>query len=188
MTTKIQATTITLTRAEGMIHECMTLTVSATDVRNELGDRVGDFIATTDVWRRANAVLAAWSRTAPRSGGYDKCDFRVTYADGDTYDGRYDLKAIAADGYPSIERHMFRHCECSSGRQKPAHATREQWDAYLRDVLGDKGMREYASFLDTYAIGNLNDAPTSGPNPIACPCGTGQCRECDDNGMIEACG
>lgn len=41
----------------------------------------------------ANAILRRWAWAMPENQrGYDKCDFRVTFTDGDTYEGRFDLQ------------------------------------------------------------------------------------------------
>lgn len=62
---------ITLTRAEGLQEECYT--------------------AYAETWDEANYILAKWGHTAPSGGGYDKCDIKVEWADGETYSCRFDL-------------------------------------------------------------------------------------------------
>lgn len=42
-------------------------------------------------WIEANTILRQNARTAPKGGAYDKHDFTVTFDDGETYQGRYDL-------------------------------------------------------------------------------------------------
>jgi hypothetical protein len=153
---KIEATTIALTRAEGRHEDCVTVTVTSSGVVNAAGRPVGRYVDGANVWRRADAVLAAWSHSAPRTSRYHKCDFVVTYADGETYQGRYDLVRMCVDGYPSIERHMLSHCGMSSGRAKPAHLTQAQWDGYLSEIVGVEHQAEYARFLDTYQIGGAS--------------------------------
>lgn len=64
---------ITLTRAEGLEHEC--------------GKPV-----TVSTWDAASATLSGWAWTAPKDGGYDKCLFTVEWANGETYQGRFDLE------------------------------------------------------------------------------------------------
>ncbi|TVR06645.1 MAG: hypothetical protein EA385_15110 [Salinarimonadaceae bacterium] len=43
-------------------------------------------------WAECWGILRMEAATAPEGGGYDKHDFVVTFADGFTYRGRYDLK------------------------------------------------------------------------------------------------
>lgn len=69
----IQPTEIIITRAEGPIGRC--------GIERSRGN-----------WHTANSVLREESDTAPATGGYDKIDFVVRFADGFDYFGRYDLK------------------------------------------------------------------------------------------------
>jgi hypothetical protein len=92
-TTKIPALKITLIRREGTVRE----------VNEGLAVLLG-----ADVFGQADLALCGWSRTVPREGGYHKCSFVVEYADGETYEGRYDLKA--GEGV-SIGAHMMAHLE-----------------------------------------------------------------------------
>ena len=80
-TTKIPAVRITITRAEGpsdLCHKPHTFE----------GARC---------WVAARAWLMGQSEPFPASGGYDKHDFKVEFADGETYEGRLDCKASDQD-------------------------------------------------------------------------------------------
>ena len=57
-------------------------------------------------YEEANRILLNWSFTAPKGGGYDKCDFQVIFEDGDDYRGRYDLKHYT-DREISLKQHMI---------------------------------------------------------------------------------
>ena len=131
---KIPAVRITLTRAEGPSYLC-----------NRPREAAGP-----DVWLNANRVLRDWSDTAPKAkagGGYNKCDFTVVYNDGETYNGRYDLKHHTAET-PDLSRHMLDHLNCVSGRKIPSHMSRETWESVF---AGDAELA--AQFLDTYEVG-----------------------------------
>jgi hypothetical protein len=71
--TKTPAIAIAITRAEGPVRLCRTRTFKT--------------------WKNAAAALLAAAATYPASGGYDKHDLVVTFADGETYKGRLDCKA-----------------------------------------------------------------------------------------------
>jgi hypothetical protein len=78
---KIKAKEVWLRRAEGKIDECRAISV------------IGD-----NLWQRADEILQSWGKTAPNKGeGYDKCDFKVTFDDGEEYEGRFDLQAGGKD-------------------------------------------------------------------------------------------
>lgn len=91
-TPKIAASSILLNRAEGPTAECGEVLLTAT--------------RSVSAWDRASAMLRAWSHTAPKKGGgYDKCDFTVTFADGETYKGRYDLHHMEVE-MPDLAKHL----------------------------------------------------------------------------------
>lgn len=57
----------------------------------------------------ANTQLQMWATTAPDTGGYDKCDFKVEYdndTDDDAYEGRFDLQYEHRVGGRLIQEHM----------------------------------------------------------------------------------
>lgn len=89
---KIPVTKIELYRAEGPTKEC---------------GPAGPF----NTWEEADRRLAIWATTAPENGGYDKVDFTITFADGETYKGRYDLQRHGEDGERgfSIAKHVKSH-------------------------------------------------------------------------------
>jgi hypothetical protein len=135
---KVRATKIVVTRAEGRVHECVTETLEG-----------------GNVWEKANATLGRWSRTAPGApgkpgGGYDKCDFTVTYEDGEEYEGRYDLRG---DEWPSLENHMAAFLGCYSGRMKPAHMKQADYERFLKYHELEGHCAQYAKFMDTYEVG-----------------------------------
>jgi len=69
---------ITITRAEGPSDQC-------------------GHPQTVSSFAEASTVLVRNSHAAPKGGGYDKHDFRVEWENGDTYEGRYDLKHYSED-------------------------------------------------------------------------------------------
>jgi hypothetical protein len=105
-------------------------------------------------------VLRWMARTAPHQGGYDKCDFQVIYADGHTYEGRYDLTwddVFSGD----LAEHMRTHVEFSAGVRLPAHyvatygenEARRRYERYLSDIVKPEGVKKYKAFLATYELG-----------------------------------
>ena len=128
--TTVPVSSIELERLEGLTAECLTVTVP-------------DFA-------KANATLREWSHTAPkgRRAGYHKCAFVVTFADGETYSGRFDL----TDEPERLETHIRAHLVAFSGTA-PAHRTQEQWDRFLNDCVPVAKRAEAARFLATYELG-----------------------------------
>lgn len=133
--TKAQPTSIRLNRGEGPCHECNKPRTVAT-------------------FREATAILQSWALTAPKGGGYDKCDFTVSYDNGDTYSGRFDLTNDHRIGAFLLEGHMTSMVRFYSGRGRPPHMTEERYRAYLACEHIKEPAREYAEFGDKCQIGD----------------------------------
>jgi hypothetical protein len=95
-TKMIKPKLITITRAEGFVEEC-------------------DKPETATSWLAADAILRRWSNTAPKTGGYDKCDFSIVFEDGQDYKGRYDLKHWEAET-PDLAHHVRSFISYLSGK------------------------------------------------------------------------
>jgi len=135
---------ITITRAEGL--------------RSEVDKPVT--VKGSDAWEKVDSILLRWSYTAPSGGGYDKCDFSVKFADGETYNGRYDLKHYTIE-YPHLAQHVYDFVRFHAG----------QWSSWMNEaqyaeyMSHNKMLEESKKFLATYAVGKKNTPrPTSKPS------------------------
>jgi hypothetical protein len=106
-------------------------------------------------WIETDWVLKAWAKTAPEGGGYDKCDFTITYDDGETYSGRFDLQRDHMAGSNLLGNHVRLFCETYSGRRRPTHITPERYRALMKQY-GEETTSAYCEFLDSYEIGAEN--------------------------------
>ncbi len=109
---------------------------------------------TVTTWAEANATLRAWARTAPGPGqGYDKCDFTVTWADGETYNGRYDLEGQETET-ADLAAHVLAHARFMAGQWR-SWASPEQYAAILADHerLTHGVTAEWAAFVAGYDLG-----------------------------------
>ena len=136
---KIKAKEIWLRRAEGKIEECGAISV------------IGD-----NLWERANEILQKWGLTAPEVG-YDKCDFKVTFDDGEEYEGRFDLQLGGRDTDGStLNEHILDFLRVFCGELVPEWANkspknRAEWDKVLslREQGGEAEMaRQYLAKYD----------------------------------------
>lgn len=81
--------------------------------------------------------------------GYYKTDFKITFEDGYTYNGRYD---IGSDS-PDLTSHVKSFAQCYSGRVKPGHMTDKQWDGFLHNhYVTDDSRKDFAFILDNYDL------------------------------------
>lgn len=145
----IKAKHILVHRVEGYAHECVPVTTT--------GSRP---------WDEANAHLLRMSATAPKDGTYDKTDFTVTYEDGETHEGRYDLKPHSVE-VPDLAKHVRDFLQFYAGLRKPAHMTQERYDAFLAQPSTRKHHEECKAFLETYEIGTPEAAAVAtGADPF----------------------
>lgn len=87
-------------------------------------------------WEAASRELAKIAETAPDSGGYDKTDFLVTFADGGQYEGRADVQRGHTAGY-DLREHM-----------RAFLAWQLKADGYARQGEAESARK----FLDTYEL------------------------------------
>jgi hypothetical protein len=134
-TTKVKVKEVWIRRAEGLPAECVELTRQS--------------IAAAD------AALRAWALTAPEDGCYDKCDFKITFEDGDSYSGRYDLKRHDAAHSGLIGRHVRQHIEFYAGLWRPGHMTAEDHEKAIvsMESFSKAGREQYREFLEKYDLG-----------------------------------
>ncbi len=133
--TKIGATLITISRAEGPAAEC--------------------FETKHTTWADAELRIKNICATAPQSGGYEKCDFTIVFANLETYSGRYDAAHPTSLVYEgSLSDHVRNHLTFYAGLRCPAHMTDEKYNAFLdQREPGDRA--DFLAFLTTYALEDL---------------------------------
>ncbi len=141
MTNRILVSTITITRAEGLVEEC-------------------DKPETVHSWEAADRLLLDWSVTAPKNGGYDKCDFELVFADGETYSGRYDLMHHSKE-VPHLAGHVRAHCGTVAGWLKPEWVeSDEEWErikARQLSMFSAARIEAVRNFLRHYEIPGAED-------------------------------
>jgi hypothetical protein len=111
-------------------------------------------------WEQANAWIHRQARSAPEGGGYDKTDFKITYADGETYEGRFDLEREHAGRHDPLGEHVRTFLQFYAGTYRPPHMAEEKYRAYLDSRKNEKpSAAECQTFLDRYEIGETHDNP-----------------------------
>lgn len=124
-TTTIEATEIVIDRHEGQTAAC--------------GERR---FAGPGCWAAAELYLAAASASAPDGGACDKCEVTITFADGFTFRGRYELR-----------RERFSTLAAQIGQAWSFYARRgvtERQEAVLAALRVDSAA--WAARCDTYRI------------------------------------
>lgn len=132
---KTKAVKITVTRFEGRSAEC--------DVPHSFEGE--------GVWTRATALLRKWGNSGPKDMlGAFKCGFEIVFADGETYEGRFDAKP----GCETLAEHVRTHCEFHSGRAVNPWMGEVRYRAFLSDVVSPENQAAYGKVLDGYEIGD----------------------------------
>lgn len=126
---RIPVTKITVTRAEGPSSQCRKPVV------------VSDFAA-------ADKIISLWSWTAPKEGGYDKCDFVIEFEDGETYAGCFRLKH---SGNERLAAHVRSFCEWEAGLTVNPWCGEEKYRR-LMDAADPAEKKSYEDFLNDYDI------------------------------------
>ena len=100
----------------------------------------------------ADARLREIGKTAPATGGYDKTDVKVTFADGNTYEGRWDVKhpsQVNAD--LSIQKHIKQHFDYHAGN------TARGEEAIKKGWTRPDEKKEAEDWLKTYDLEGIGD-------------------------------
>lgn len=137
----IPAVKVEITRAEGLISETGKPVILPRDL--DIGN----------VWEAADRILYQWSKTAPTQG-YDKCDFLITWEDGETYEGRYDLKHHTVE-YPDLAKHIYNFAMFHAGLWKSWMDEKQYRDYLGRSPAADM-IPKFQHFLQTYELGVFN--------------------------------
>lgn len=117
---------------------------------NDLGEGVFPSLEAAD------DQLRRWARTAPKQGkGYDKTDFRIDWADGETYKGRYDLQREDTTKNNLLGSHIQHYLAFHAGIFCPEHMKRKDYERYLEESGCEEGGEKRAAtlaFLQNYEM------------------------------------
>ncbi len=83
-------------------------------------------------WAPLHAHVRSAARTAPTSGGFDKCAVKVKWEDGTSFKFRFDLTNAHVLGVRPVADQMRRELMFFSGRACPAHLTDETYKTLLQ--------------------------------------------------------
>lgn len=107
-------TSIRLRRAEGPTCECVEVNLST--------------------FAEVDRQIRKWAVSAPKGGGYDKVDFLVKWDNGDSYDGRFDMKRDHVTGGHFLQDQIRQHLRFITGDYCPPHMTAEQYGRIRQEI------------------------------------------------------
>jgi hypothetical protein len=106
---------------------------------------------TADTWEDFNTILSEIASEAPSGGAYHKTGFRITFEDGETYEGRYDVQNIRCER-PDVSDHVRRFVGYHSGLIRPSHLTEDDYAAHLK-LYGEETRRQWYELARCYDVG-----------------------------------
>lgn len=109
---------------------------------------------TFSTWRKAEEYINRLCADAPQDGSYWKTDFSITWADGETYEGRYDAAHPHSRSHEgSLAQHCLDFLTFRAGLRCPNHLTQAQYDDIMRDEFhGPVVIAEATRFLKAYSF------------------------------------
>jgi hypothetical protein len=125
-------TSIWLRRAEGPTSECVEATLST--------------------FAEADRQIRKWARSAPKGGGYDKVDFLVKWSNGDSYEGRFDMKRDHTTGGDFLQDQIRQHLRFVTGDYCPPHMTQDQYESIRADIWTAEQVDSARTILRTCAL------------------------------------
>jgi len=123
---KVAIKSVWLNRAEGPSAQCGDVTFAGANVVQEVLDKL---------WQ--------WGLSAPKNGGYDKVDFKVEWEDGETYEGRFDMKYGGTDAGETFWASLQSRLELWACKRRPSHFSDENWAYHCKDCE-ESGWKEGA--------------------------------------------
>lgn len=132
---KIPVKTIWIRRAEGPTQDLSSSTITS--------------------FEAADSILRKMAHTAPSDGSYNKTDFKIEWQDGETYEGRYDLKRQDESRANLLGSHVQEFLSFHGGLWCPPHLSREDYEDYLERMERQKDApkrMDYIRFLEKYEL------------------------------------
>lgn len=107
-----------------------------------------------DSFEKASEYLKDYAKNMPSDRSSEECDFKVTWKDGHTYEGQYDLKPNAANEKNHLEVHMRDFAEASAGLRKPLGMSEEDYLNYnkMMESVTPGYTQSFVDFLDKYEL------------------------------------
>lgn len=96
------------------------------------------------IWTQNHRAIQA--KNEKKMLGYFKTDFTLTFADSNTYSGRYDIGSDDKD----LSSHVINFAEVYGGIRKPAHFQDIDWEQFKKQY--EKYAPDYKEFLEKYKL------------------------------------
>lgn len=105
-------------------------------------------------WSEVNSAIWLYSKFAPTNGSYLKCDYKITWEDGETWTARFDLQRTS----PNMTEEMKQRLRFYAGRYTETEfkacgfPSLEEYFKWINNFWGDYKAADLAIFMDTHAL------------------------------------
>ena len=140
---KSKVSYVALNRAEGPSAECGAVVLYDGDVApDNYDDKYGHYSGAKFVRVKPGNLAGAvqeqfskWGHTAPEpGGGYDKCDFKVVWDNGESYEGRFDLQKGGRDGGEGFWESLRGRVGFYACVRRPSHFDDADWAYHCQNA------------------------------------------------------
>ena len=147
---------VAVNRAEGPMNECGAVIFYVGDVAPVL-DRYfkkakAIRVLPGDIIKQVLFRFGQWGYSAPKEGGYDKCDFAVVWENGNSYEGRFDMQFGGLEDGLNFWASLQSRLEVRALRKRPAHFTDKNWELFSNAQIEDGAKVECEGILDECEI------------------------------------
>jgi hypothetical protein len=118
-------------------------------------------------WGHANKAVREMAYYTSPLGGYDKTNFTIHWADGETYEGRIDINHKMTEEQRPLTDHVLYHLKWMAGQvSKPAHLNDADFKR-VQDGIKAEHKAEAINFMQRYDLGQQSTvyAPTKPSGP-----------------------
>lgn len=142
---------VALNRAEGPSSECFAVvyyTGAVAPVLEGYFKKAALIPVKKGVENEVLSQFTKWGYSAPKEGGYDKCDFLVMWENGESYAGRFDMQEGGKEGGLNFWASLKSRIEFYALVRRPSHFKDAQWASFSKDQTEDGSAGEAKKMLD----------------------------------------
>ena len=160
---KSQVSYVAVNRAEGPCKECGAVVFYSGNVAPlDFDDKNHHYkgaklvkVGPSNLAFEVQYQFTVWGHTAPDKdeGGYDKCDFKVVWENGESYEGRFDLQKGGNDGGEGFWDSLKGRVEFYACVRRPSHFKDEHWENHCRRAEQENWKTDMTKMLNECEMG-----------------------------------
>ena len=154
MSTKSKVSYVVVNRAEGPTEECgAVLFYSGDVVPVDYDDKSGHYrgavpVKCAAIMDEVQKQFTKWGHSAPDDDCYDKCDFKVVWENGESYEGRYDLQKGGTDGKEYFVQSLKNRVGFYACVRRPSHFNDKDWASHCARAESEGWKAETEKFIN----------------------------------------